>query len=775
MIERAGFWRRGAAALADLIVAQILLEGLVALLFAASDGRVSSAMALYTACNPVETAPIGVTLPPGFVATSQSLCRSSFFGAPTRTLYVARHEEKAGAVTTATSFSAATSPDGRRVIHALGLDALFGPLFILLRWASDRFAGGSLGRRLVRIAVTDAGGTASGAALPALLARRYARFAWPQAPGSLMLALGAAFEAASGHSSQLLVGLSWLTGSALLGVAQLAAAMAIFRHQDTFYDAPSGTAVATRLEIARARDMWPDERIAQGLGPIEDLRVALGAARRRVPWLSVGLVGVMAAVFLGEILLPVSPAGPPGVAVDTLMAWGGMDRELAILSLQPYRLLAAIFLHGNLTHLVLNAAALIVAGFLLERLLGPALFGLVFLLGGLAGSVASVTFNPPQLIAVGASGGILALFAAALAVSVRVPAGNARRWLQAWPIVVCIPAVLPVVAFPGGFAVDRADHAGGEVAGLLLGIAVAVAWRDGVIRRPSWRIGAAAAAGLAALVGVMVLIGGGLRAPIQAARLVPPGETPQDDEAWMRQAPILAARYPDDPRALLGLALREARNGTPGQAATDVDRAIAAQSRLSPATVGKFRLIAHSSLAAALYEAGDLEEAITQYSGTIAEQPLAAAFRQRALAELYTRRTAEAVSDLRHAVTIDPKEGYAVLWLAIASTRANTKDDVDAAARSVDFATWPGQIVRFFVGGIDADALMVQAFALDRGDDQHRVCEAKFYIGEWWMMRNRDDAARPLFRDAASTCPHGFIESRAASEELAGHGGLHAE
>ena len=774
MVERAGFWRRSLATLVDMVLVQALVQGLVALTFTASGGHVTTLVSLYSACQPAYAVPAGVALPADFVVTSQSRCTSSVFGAPTRTFYVARHEEKTGGVVSTTSYSAEVAPDGSAGIRSLNLDTLFYPLFILFRWASDRYAGGSPGRRLVRIAVTDVGGTASGAELSPLLARRYARFAWPHAPGTVMLALASAFGFLSGMVPPLVSALAWFAGSVLIGVVHLAAAQAIFRHSDTFYDEPAGTVVSTRLEIARARDMRPDARVAAGPGPVRDLGLAVAAARRSLPWASLGLAAAMAAAYLGEILLPVTLASPFGISIDTLMAWGGMDRELVLLVGQPYRLLTAIFLHVNATHLVLNGLVLLTAGVLLERVIGRMMFGAVFLLGGLAGSAASIAFNPIQQVAVGASGAVLGLLAAALPLSFRLSAGNARRWRQAWPVTVCIPALLPAVPLPVGFVVDRADHMGGEAAGLLLGLAIAMAWRTGAVRRPMRLLTLGVGAGSSVLLGVTVLAGG-LRAPIQTAHLVPPAEIPPNDDEWRRRAPALAIRYPDDPRVLLSLATGQARDRREAQAVATLDESIAMQRRLAPASSSDFRFTAHNLLGSAFFDTGDLDAAIVQYSDALAERSPAELLRQRGISELYRGRTAEAVEDFKKALNLNPKENYSVLWLSIAASRGGSPDPIATTARSANLDTWPGQVVKFFADGLRADLVLATAGALDVLSDQHRLCEAKFYWAEWHIMRHETGDARPLLREAAATCPSSFIEHRAALEELAGHGGLPPE
>ena len=766
MIERAGFWRRAVAAMVDLVIAQMLLQVVTAILFATSAGHVTSGVALYTSCRPAEAVPEGVGVPADFGPATLRLCSSSLFGAPTRSLFVAYHGTGAEAVADKAPFVAPVTPDGRIGIAAFSLDWLFYPVFIVLRWACDRFWWGSPGRRLVGIAITGSGGTASAAELPRLLARRYARFGWIHLPGSALLLAVAGWQAAADAVPRVLGELAFF-GSAWIGVAHLVAAMAIFRHRDTFYDAPSGTAVATRLEIARAADMGVGTPVVPGPSPLEDLRLALGRVRFRIPWASCAIVGLMILAFLGETLWPAAPAGPVGVSPETLVAWGGTDRELAVMLWQPYRLFAAVFLHANLAHLAINAVALLAAGFLLEPWLGVPLFVIAFLACGLAGSLSSIAFNPPQLVTVGASGAVLGLFAMAFPLAWRAPSGPPRYWLLAWPIVSCIPAVLPGVPLPGGWAVDRADHAGGEVAGLVLGLVVVAAWWNGVARRPSRRVALVGGALACLALGVSIAIGG-LRSPVQAASLVPAGEIPPNDEEWVRQAPGLVARYPNDPRARLGLALGEGRRDEAVTAAADIEAAIALQQRLAPASAGAFRFAAHRSLASELFNLGDLDAAIVQYSATLDDQPLPAVYMMRGISEFYRRRGAEAVADLRRAVMLDPKQAYAILWLSIVAERTGSDDPIAATAKDADLQTWPGPVVAYFSGDMRRDVLDATAGALDLRSDEHRVCEAAFYEAEWHLMRHEVEAARPLLRAAVAGCPKTFIEFRTASEELAG-------
>ena len=759
MIGRAGFWRRAVAAAVDLVLTLLLFQALVALLYPASGGRIATGAGIsYTTCRPTAV-PAGVVLPSGWETAGRQLCTTSLFGLQTRNLFVATRQDGAER---GRQFVAPVSPDGSTAVRLLSLDALQVPLFLLLRWVADRAGGGSPGRRLARIAVTDAAGAAAGSALARPLARRYARLAWPILPGSVLMAASAAAGATTGSVPALLAAMAWMAGVALPWVAVLAAAIAIWRHRDTFYDAPSGTAVATRAEIARAVALQPDAPIPAGPGPATDLR--RGLLGLRVPWASCALVAAMAAVFAGESW------GTRTVTPATLAAWGGADRELALMCWQPYRLLAAVFVHGNIVHLAVNALALLVAGVLLEARLGRILFVAVFLACGLAGALASIAVQAPQMITVGASGAVLGLFAAGFALAWRDPEGR-RDWLQAWAVAVCLPALMPGVKLPDGTLVDVADHAGGEAAGLLIGIALVLWWRDGIARRPSRRLalaaGSLAAAGLAATVAI-----GGIRPPFQTAHLVPPGVAPVDDAGWARRAPALAAAYPEDFRVHFGLAVDAAERGAVAPALAELDRAVALQSKLSPATAGGFRFNMHARVGAGFFGAGDLDAAIAQYDAALAEHPDAFNYRQKGISEFFRGRGGEAVADLRRARVVDRKEPYAILWLSIVAVRTGLEDPIAAIAADADLDTWPGPIVEAYAGALGDDLLAAKAGTLDLVSDEHRTCEVTFYLAERHLMRGETEAARPMLRQAAATCPKTFIEYRAALEELAGHGGL---
>lgn len=96
-----------------------------------------------------------------------------------------------------------------------------------------------------------------------------------------------------------------------------------------------------------------------------------------------------------------------------LLLFGAMQNQL-IAHGEYYRLFTSMFLHIGLIHLAFNMYALYVIGQDVEQLYGAARFLLIYLLGGLGGSLASYLLSSGGLSA-GASGAIFALIGASIA------------------------------------------------------------------------------------------------------------------------------------------------------------------------------------------------------------------------------------------------------------------------------------------------------------------------------------------------------------------------
>jgi len=175
--------------------------------------------------------------------------------------------------------------------------------------------------------------------------------------------------------------------------------------------------------------------------------------------------------------------GNTAINAQSLLAWGaGQDAvrrsiqlvywgsNLGRLTLggQWWRLFTSMFLHGSLLHLAFNMFALWQVGRLVERIFGSLRFTGLYLLAGLAGSLASVLWNP-HVNSVGASGAIFGIIGGLLAFI-----GRANSGVPPTVVSDLRGSILPFLLFnlSAGFVyphTDNAAHIGGLVGGWLAG------------------------------------------------------------------------------------------------------------------------------------------------------------------------------------------------------------------------------------------------------------------------------------------------------------------
>jgi rhomboid protease GluP len=146
----------------------------------------------------------------------------------------------------------------------------------------------------------------------------------------------------------------------------------------------------------------------------------------------------------------------------------------AILAGEWWRLVNPIFLHGSVWHIGMNMLALASLGPLVEYLVGARRFLAVYVLTGIA-SFAVSTLLSPRSLSIGASGAIFGLIGFGIGYSLR-----AGRGMRAVRDDLTRSAVWGVIMFliPG---IDHAAHAGGFVAGILLGLVI-----TGRVHRSDW-------------------------------------------------------------------------------------------------------------------------------------------------------------------------------------------------------------------------------------------------------------------------------------------------
>lgn len=189
------------------------------------------------------------------------------------------------------------------------------------------------------------------------------------------------------------------------------------------------------------------------------------------PWLTYTLMAANALIFLAGFL-------SQALELELLLR-GALMPELVVAQGEFYRLLTAMFLHGSLGHVFFNVYAIYIVGRNLEPIFGRARYLLIYLLGGLTGSAASLALGPFDGWSVGASGAVFAIFAAEAAhlYQHRGLYPNVRARLRHMLFLIVINLV---IGFAPGSRIDNWGHIGGMLGGL------ALAWRIGPrLNRPT--------------------------------------------------------------------------------------------------------------------------------------------------------------------------------------------------------------------------------------------------------------------------------------------------
>lgn len=120
------------------------------------------------------------------------------------------------------------------------------------------------------------------------------------------------------------------------------------------------------------------------------------------PFVTYALIIINVAIFVIRYLSP--------ELGEAVLLWGYGSSELILEHGEFYRLFTMMFLHFNEVHILFNAIALYYIGSNIERLFGHVRYLLIYILGGLAGSIVPLFISNSG--GLGASGAVFAIWGA---------------------------------------------------------------------------------------------------------------------------------------------------------------------------------------------------------------------------------------------------------------------------------------------------------------------------------------------------------------------------
>ncbi len=176
---------------------------------------------------------------------------------------------------------------------------------------------------------------------------------------------------------------------------------------------------------------------------------------------------IFSALFSGNII---------DMDMETLVNMGALWGPLVVLKGEWWRLLTAMFLHGGMTHILMNMFSLYLIGRGVELYFERKAYISIYLFSGLLGGLASLYMHPNS-VGVGASGAIFGIFGALagffLAHRNKIEE-HSKAFMKDFGIVLGLNLVLGL-SIP---SIDVSAHIGGLVIGLIGGFVIS--------KNPKW-------------------------------------------------------------------------------------------------------------------------------------------------------------------------------------------------------------------------------------------------------------------------------------------------
>ena len=183
--------------------------------------------------------------------------------------------------------------------------------------------------------------------------------------------------------------------------------------------------------------------------------------------LTYGIIGINIVLYLLSAFFSRSIVD---MDMQTLVDMGALYGPLTVMKGEWWRLFSAMFLHGGMTHILMNMFSLYLIGRGVEIYFEKKAYVVIYLFSGLIGGLASLYMHPNS-VGIGASGAIFGVFGALagffLAHRGKI-AEHSKAFMKDFGIVLGINLVLGL-SIP---SIDVSAHLGGLLVGLIGGFVI---------------------------------------------------------------------------------------------------------------------------------------------------------------------------------------------------------------------------------------------------------------------------------------------------------------
>lgn len=184
-----------------------------------------------------------------------------------------------------------------------------------------------------------------------------------------------------------------------------------------------------------------------------------------MPWITYGLISINVIMYIITAFLSGNIFDSD---INVLVFLGAKYNEL-IAAGEYYRLVACMFLHGGILHLLLNMYALNSIGPLVEKIYGKIKYLIIYFISGIISSLLSFQFS--EAISIGASGAIFGLLGTTLVFAVTRRKDIGKGFLRNIASVIIINLFI-------GFSMSNIDnfgHLGGLIGGVITALVLNLA------------------------------------------------------------------------------------------------------------------------------------------------------------------------------------------------------------------------------------------------------------------------------------------------------------
>jgi lipoprotein NlpI len=178
---------------------------------------------------------------------------------------------------------------------------------------------------------------------------------------------------------------------------------------------------------------------------------------------------------------------------------------------------------------------------------------------------------------------------------------------------------------------------------------------------------------------------------------------------------------------------------------------------------------ARTSRADTYEEMGRYAEAGADYDAWIKQNPRGPfGYWARGRMNLVTGKAGAAATDLAKAASLKPTDAYDVLWLHLARAKegANDATELQANAAKANRAIWPGPLLDYLTGKIDAAAVLAKANQGEGKAKATQLCEANLFLGQEDLSKGRRPEGLDRLQSGARACDATSREGKLIKADL---------